>query len=255
MPVANVQLNEKPALYLLDGIALHGVSPEVGTEVLKQSKSVALLAYLYLSTPGVFQRRDRIVGLLWPEQDQQHARAALRKTIHNIKKLLGDGVLATSGDDDVAANHDALWCDATQVRMEVDRGRLARAIELYKGDLMPGFFLPECNDFESWLDARRTELHELAVNTCMNLARLLESESDSTQAGMFAKRAARLAGTNERVLRRCLIMLDRLGDRAGAIMLYTEFATRLRRELDVTPSRETETLVEALRAGRTLPST
>jgi DNA-binding SARP family transcriptional activator len=43
-------------------------------------------------------------------------------------------------------------------------------------------------------------------------------------------------------------MLDRLGDRAGAVKLYEDFAARLRADLDIEPSAETVTLVNAIRS-------
>jgi DNA-binding SARP family transcriptional activator len=43
-------------------------------------------------------------------------------------------------------------------------------------------------------------------------------------------------------------MLDRIGDRAGAIKLYEEFAARLRADLDVEPSPETTALVKTIRS-------
>jgi serine/threonine-protein kinase len=45
-----------------------------------------------------------------------------------------------------------------------------------------------------------------------------------------------------------MTMLERLGDRAGAIKIYDDFATRLRADLDVEPSAETTELMRAIRA-------
>ena len=242
--------SERPSLHLLGGLSLEGVAAEVPDRLLTQSKAVALLAYLLLSTRGTFQRRDRIVGLLWPEQDQQHARSQLRKTIHVVRSLLGENIFAARGDEDIAINHECLTCDAVRLRAAWDRGRLAEVVELYKGDLLPGYYVADCAEFEEWLEDRRKELHELAVNSCIELAKLLESEASGTKAGEYARRAVRLAGSNERILRRCMIMLARLGDRAGALATYDEFAKRLRVQMNVVPSPETQALAAQLRAGK-----
>ena len=247
------QNNQSPgqlSLRLLGGISLDGPSAEVQDRLLTQSKAVALLVYLLLSARETFQRRDRIVGLLWPEQDQQHARAQLRKTIHQVRSLTGVDVFAVRGDEDLTINHERLSCDIVELRAASERGRLARVVDLYKGDLMPGFHLAECADFEQWLGDQREELRELATNSCMELARLFESEASGTKAGHYARKAVRLGGSNERILRRCLIMLDQLGDRAGALMVYDEFAKRLRQQMDTVPSRETAELAQALRTGK-----
>ena len=245
-----------PSLLLLGGVSLVGVPADVPDRLLTQSKAVALLAYLLLSPRGSFQRRDRIVGLLWPEQDQQHARSQLRKTIHVIRSILGEEVFAVRGDEDLAINHECLTSDTVALREAMERGRFAKAVELYeKGELMPGFYLPECAAFEQWLDDQRKDLHELAINACLELAKFLEGNASGTKAGQYARKAVRLGGHNERILRRCLILLDRLGDRAGALEVYDEFAKRLRLQLNAVPSEETQALAGALRAGRRIDNT
>jgi serine/threonine-protein kinase len=46
--------------------------------VLAQPKRVALLAYLAVATPNGFHCRDKLLGLFWPESDQERGRGALR---------------------------------------------------------------------------------------------------------------------------------------------------------------------------------
>src|SRR5947209_6347658 len=119
-------------LYLLGGIQLRG--PQEPDRLLAQSKTVALLAYLALAPEGRFQRRDRLVALLWPEFDQPHARAALRKTIFAIRAVLGAQVIRARGDEEIALDWSALWCDATEFIVCAENGMLARAAELYRGE-------------------------------------------------------------------------------------------------------------------------
>ena len=70
-----------------------------------------------------------------------------------------------------------------------------------------------------------------------------------TRAAHWARVAARHSWTDERVLRRALLMLDRLGDRAGAIALFDRFSRRFSAALDVVPSAETAALVARLRSA------
>ena len=55
-------------------------------------KATALL--VYLAVTGRPQGRDALAGLLWPEYDQERARAALRRTLSVLKKALGGRWLA-----------------------------------------------------------------------------------------------------------------------------------------------------------------
>jgi len=238
----------RPALYLLGGTALAGVPPDDARLLLGQSKTVALLAYLLLAQPGLRQRRDRLAGLLWPTLDQSHARSALRKTVHTARSVLGAEAIVSFGDEELVIEAAAPWCDAVEFMTEIEAGRLGRAVELYRGDLMPGFLLPECGEFDLWLEETRAAALERVVAATWALARECEDLEHLTDAGNWARLAARRAWTDERVLRRALILLDRIGDRAGAISLFDGFARRLRSELETEPSPETAALVARLRA-------
>lgn len=244
------QRDAMPRLYLLGGVELQGeLHGEAADQLLSQSKTVAFLAYLALSPAGRYQRRDRIVGLLWPELDQPHARAALRKALHAIRSMLAADIVATRGDEELTVLPGALWCDVVEFNAAVEATHLARALELYRGELMPGFHLSGCVDWDSWLEDERAAARERATAAAWALARGLEHDSRLTDAGVWARRSVRLARYDERALRRALTMLDRLGDRAGAVQLYEEFARRLRLELDAEPSAESRALITNLRGS------
>ena len=252
MPITLGPTKAGPALYLLGRIELLGLSEDSTHRLLTQSKVVALLACLALSPSGAFTRRDRLAGLLWPELDQAHARTALRKAVHLARTILGDEAIISRGDEDLSLAATVLWCDAVDLRSSIDRGLLGRVVDLYQGPLMPGFFLPECAEFDNWLEDERASLREGAVAACWAMAQHLESEHDKTLATKYAKQMTRLDKSNERLLRRAMQMLDRLGDRAGALAVYTEFARGLKKELDIEPSQESQRMAEAIRAGRPL---
>ena len=225
---------------------------EDAERLLTQSKVVALLACLALAAPRAFTRRDRLVGLLWPELDQPHARTALRKALHLARSILGEDSIVSRGDEELALSPHALVCDTTELREAIERGLLARAVELYQDELMPGFHLPECQEFDGWLEEQRATLREAIVAACWALAQNLEASNNGTLATKYAKKVTRLDKTNERLLRRAMQMLDRLGDRAGALTVYDEFTRRLRKDLDADPSPETVKLAESLRTGRSI---
>lgn len=234
-------------LSLLGGYELRGAGP-AGAAVLSQSKPLALLAFLALSPEGRFQRRDRLVGLLWPELDQAHARAALRKALHDLRTGLGAHVITTQGDDEIALTPETVRCDAVDFIASVEKGHLVHALELYRGDLMPGFYLSGCVDFERWVEDERTAARERAAAASWALAVRFEGQDQLTAASSMARRAVRHAWTDERVLRRAMGLLVRLGDRAGAIKMFDDFASRLRADLEVEPSPETMALANTIRS-------
>ena len=236
-------------LCLLGGVEVRGIPLEAADRLLAQPKLTALLAVLALSPDQRPVRRDRIVGLLWPELDQARARAALRKGLHAVRAALGADALRTRGDEEVGLAMPPVECDAVELALAADSGLMLRAVELYRGELLSGFHLTGCVEFERWLDEERTVARERAAAAAWGLARTLEAENQFTDAGLMARRAVRYSWDDERVLRRTLTMLARIGDHASALRLYDEFVHRMRTDLDAEPSPETAKLAQTLRTS------
>jgi len=232
---------------------LGSLGPEGGAasaaDLIGQPKAMALLVYLVLARPKGFHQRDRLVGLLWRDLDQERARASLRKTLHRVRQVLGDDVIVSQGAEALGIAPGAVQCDAVAFHEAVDTDALTEALELHTGDLLPGFFVPGSGDFENWLDHERARLRERAVDAAWRLVERFAADRQLTNASRLARLVARLAPTDERMLRRVLTMLSRLGDRAGAIEVYTRFTTHLWTEFETKPSLDTQRLIEAIQTN------
>lgn len=216
--------------------------------LLVQPKRIALLVYLVVARPRGFHRRDRLVALFWPEHTGDSARAALRKALYAIRQVLGEDALISRGDEELAVNRDVLWCDAVEFDAALATDDLMAAYELYRSELLEAFFA-DAPGFERWLEAERQRYRESAAAAAWALAERHESSKELTLAARWARRVAALAPSDERTLRRVLMLLDRAGDRAGAVRVYEEFAQRLRADYQVDPSPETVELVRRLRVS------
>jgi serine/threonine-protein kinase len=237
---------------VLGSLSIEGAAPNDAAELIAQPKCIALLAYLALAKPRGLHRRDRLVGLLWPELDQEHARASLRKTLHRVRQSIGEDAIVSHGAELLGLSPDAIWCDAIQFDEAVHHGSLREALDLYTGELLPGFFVPDAGEFEDWLDLERANYNERAVQCAWKLVERFAADDQLTNASQLARLVARLAPTDERILRRVLTMLARLSDRAGAIAVYGRFADRLWRDYETRPSDETQKLVNAIQRGDAL---
>lgn len=231
-------------------IELHGADAAAAERVLVQPKHVAMLAYLAAERArrGGYQRRDRLAALFWPELDQHHARAALRRVVHQIRSTLGADTLLARGDEELALNSELISSDLLTFYDAIERSRLQAAVELYRGEMMPGFHLGGCGEFQHWLDAARTETRQEAFAAAWALAEQLEATGQLTQAGRILRKALKFSWEDERVIRRALIMLDRLGDHVGALRLFDEFSRWLRSEYDASPAPETLEVIERIRS-------
>ncbi|HEX6105421.1 MAG TPA: BTAD domain-containing putative transcriptional regulator [Gemmatimonadales bacterium] len=234
-------------LRTLGTLALRNAGGEDLLSVLAQPKRVALLAYLALARPHGFQRRDTLLALLWPEQDEQHARWALNQSLRHLRQALGKEALPSRGDGEVGIEPRALWCDAVAFEAAIEDDDPGGALELYRGDLLDGFHVSGCGEFERWLAEERVWLRRRAARTAAALARREGARGEPVAAGHWARHALALAPDDEGEVRGLIELLGRVGDRAGAVQAYEEFARRLRDEYQVEPAPETVATITKLR--------
>ena len=207
-----------------------------------------------LAAPRRFHRRDSLLALFWPELDQEHARAALRRSLYFLRAELGSVVVTGRGDDEVGVPEEALWCDATALERALDAGDAEAAVGLYRGPLLEGLYVAgAAAEYQDWLDRERTHLRGRAAVAARMLVDRMESEGRLADAARWCRRALEL-GPDEASLRRLLSLLDRSGDRSSALRAYDEFARRMKQEFELDPSEETRELVEVIRHRVTLPS-
>src|SRR5881296_463771 len=196
------------------------------TSLLTRSRRLALLAYLAAATPRGFHRRDTLLALFWPELDQEHARAALRQALHVVRSALGADVVVTRGDEEIGLNVDHLWCDVVAFDEAIAAQRFGEALELYRGELLDGFFISGAPEFERWLERERARLRERASQGAWALAEERAAAGDPVEAGRLAQRAADLLPADETMARLLMTFLNKLGDRAAAIRVYEAFVSR-----------------------------
>ena len=234
-------------LHTLGTVDLTGRDGRPMEAVLARPKRLALLVYLAVASPRGFHRRDRLVATFWPEVDGDRARGSLNQAVYVLRRAVGATVLVSRGGEEIGLRDEGLWCDAREFEAALDSGRIEDALALYGGDLLDAFYIPDAPDFERWLEQERHRLRARASDAAWRLADQLAERGDLPKAAARARWAAALAPTDEAAFRRLLALLDRAGDRAGAVTAYDEFAARLRTEFDLAPSPETEAIVARLR--------
>ena len=233
---------------VLGGLELRADDGRELHSLLAQPKRVALLSYLCIARPHGFHRRDKLLGLLWPEADQAHSRNSLRNALHVLRRSLGPNAILSRGDEDVCADPAVVTCDALQFGDALQHGAADEAVRLYRGDLMPGFFIGGAPEFERWVETERDRFREMAGRAARLSAERLAAGGNWSGAVRAARHAAELTDSDERVIRRLIELLDSIGDRAGALRVYTAFSERLASDYAISPSRETQALVARVRA-------
>lgn len=236
-------------LRTLGALELRGADGREVRRVLQQPKRLALLAYLAVATPRRFHRRDTLLAVFWPELDTEHARAALRRALYFLRRAIGENVIVGRGDEEIGLAMDALSCDTLLFEQSIAVGALAAALELYRGNLLEGFYVGSAPEFERWLERERARLLALALGAGWTLAEQLAPTAPA-EAAQRAHWVAALAPYDEATHRRLVALLRDVGDRPGALRAHEEFSRRLRADYAMEPTAETYALVAAIRDAR-----
>jgi serine/threonine-protein kinase len=238
-------------LRILGNTELSVAGERTGSFVLRQPKRLALLAYLALATAGGYRRRDQIVALFWPELDQAHARTQLRKVLHALRSTLGSEAFVTRGEEELRLDASQVWCDAVAFAGLIKEGQWSEALELYRGDLLEGLFPGGVGEqFETWLGDQRSTLREQASRAAWECSTREDLAGRHAEAVALARRGLELDPDDEEGVRRLIAVLDRYGDRAGALRLFREWQARLQAEYGADPAPETRKLARKVQAPR-----
>jgi len=224
--------------------------------VLPTRKTQALLAYLAVPA-GRAHSRESLGALLWGDVPEPQARASVRVALYRLRKALPSAVRSLSVDGEmVALRPGAVSIDVAVFEQLCADGTplaLARAVELYRGELLAGLSVSE-SPFEEWLMVQRERLRELALHA---LARLLthQRETGATEAAIAtALQLLSLDPAREPVHRILMRLYAGLGRRSAALRQYQVCLNAVRREFRAAPTPETQHLFEEIVRQRPVES-
>ena len=117
-------------------------------------KATALLAHLALAERP--RSREALCELLWPDQDPEHARGALRRTLSALRKAVGEEWIDTAADSVALRDGPGLQstCAGSGRWRPATPSDLAEAVELFRGELLEGFSLRDSPEFDAWQRVR-----------------------------------------------------------------------------------------------------
>lgn len=240
----------------------------------RYDKVRALLVYLVLEN-GRSHPRDQLAALLWPGSPDAAARKSLRQALTHLRAILGDETavppfLLVSRDaiqfnpaspHSVDANEFARLLAACERHPHAapDRcaecaARLAEAVTLYQGDLLPAFALPNSLPFDEWLLTMRERLRLQAIDALGRLSAAYVHSGNDEAALQTARRQLALDPWHEAAYRLLMRLLAQRGQRTAALAEYERCRRVLAEELGVEPSRETAVLYEQIRRQTETPS-
>src|SRR3989441_2770146 len=152
------------AVRVFGGLAVERDGAQCGGAAARR-KTLALLALL----AGAGRRglsRDKLTAYLWPESDTEHGRGLLKQACYALRRDLGAAELFL-GSIELRLNPGLISSDVESFEGALDQHDPARAVSLYRGPFLDGFYLNGEGDFGRWRSEEHTsELQSLAYLVC-----------------------------------------------------------------------------------------
>ena len=225
-------------------IIVKGVSVDLSVTVRTQSA----VAYLAIHRDRWVSRHE-LAQILWPETDEDQARANLRKLLHQLRQ---HALLATLIEEEQTGLR---WMPKRDVTLDVAELEAAafyqttRSLE-YAHELYHGPLLPLVEDH--WVQYERGRLQTLYAGLLYLLVERYLSGSMESQALVLAHELIRIDSFNEEYYRLCLRIHAARKDMGALKHTFDHMTQFFKEELGVGLSAETHGLfhhlVESLRA-------
>ena len=205
--------------------------------------------------------RETLASLLWGDNSTERAKKYLRQALWHLQSALEAGqnarpqVLMVEHDWVQLDLQQEVWLDVAVFESafnstqgisgkqldEQSAGLLKTAVELYKGDLLDGWY-------QDWCLFERERLQNIYL-TMLDKLMIYSGEKQEYEIGqVYGSKILRYDPASERTYRQLMHLQYMAGDRTGALRQYERCVTALDRELGVKPDRRTNTLYEYIRA-------
>lgn len=230
-------------------------------------KTRALLAFLALESDRP-HRREALASYFWCERPQAAALHSLRQALYQLQSTLCNHskpepcliITANQVQFNPTSDH---WIDVREFHRRISACRsrhpagvelcdacirsLQTAVELYRGELLAGFTLPDCEEFTDWQMLNQEYCHRRMTLALSMLADHYEASLEYERLLACASRMVQLEPWREQFHMRLMWAMAKVGQRERALMQYEVLSKLLLREFGLLPADEIRLLYEQIR--------
>lgn len=250
-------MKENLAVYTFGGLRLM-MAGEDFTSV--RSRKLEAL-FIYLAVTQEIQPREVLADLLWDERSQKQALANLRTLLTWLRRYFNSYVTITRTAVGLVAGSD-LWLDTAELHSTITSvvgpgkpitqetaPKIEEALQLYRGDFLASFFIPEASRFEHWLIEQQATWRSLVLVTLRLLGDFHQGSGMFLKGISLAKRSLQIDPFDEAAYRRLMSLYAANDQRSEALVAFEDCKRILQDELEVEPSQETLDLYMGLKDG------
>lgn len=190
--------------------------------------------------------RDRLLGFLWSEADEERARKGLNQALYALRQELGaDEVFL--GTRDIRLNPDLLSSDLAAFTYAIKSGQLERAAAEYTGAFLDGFHLSDAPEFERWAEEERASLARDYATSLERLARRCAERGERMESVEWWRKLAAQDPLHARFAIGLMEALCAAGDRNAALQHARVYEVLLQQELEAPPDQAVVALAARIR--------
>jgi DNA-binding SARP family transcriptional activator/predicted ATPase len=238
---------------------------------LAYDKVRALLAYLLIEADQP-QRREKLAGLLWPEQPEKEARHSLSQALLKLRQAIDPNKELIISDrytvgwkvgiefelDTAVFTTNLHQCQTHQhAQPDLCESCMARretAISLYNGPFLAGLSLLDAAPaFEQWQTQQREQFHRQVMEALDTLTTYFAQRGELPKAIQYAQRQLTLEPWREETHYQLMRLFLYNGQRSSAIAQYLTCVQTLADDLGIEPSPKTNVLYKLIQTAQATP--
>jgi DNA-binding SARP family transcriptional activator len=247
-------------IYLAGPLCFESDGHVRGEGELPSRQARLLLAYLVCERARPASH-DALAELLWPGELPASWQTSLKALVSRVRSFVTGIVPRSQGSIDLLARYGCYqlevparsWVDVEAARQALDEGEGALrrsapsaawgpcnvAISIARRGFLPG-------EYGTWVEERRRDLERLLLRALDGYAEVVLATAQPALALESAHQSLAVDPLREPTWRTLMRAHAALGDRAAALAAFHRLRERLRDELGVGPSSETEALFTRL---------
>lgn len=208
-------------------------------------KAFALICLLVLNEKR-YLSREKIIGYLWPDSNEEAARYNLRYNLWLIKKNIG-----TDEQGHTFLHIDKEFCGVNREYnykcdiLEIMKFKPSKADsidsilklkQLFQGDFLEGCYFNKCDALNDFIIFERINFEQRKVKILKRLVELYEKENNFEVCLEIINEILEIEPYDEEMVIKILDIYVQCGKRATAITYYNQFRNQLAGSLGIAPS-------------------
>lgn len=215
------------------------------SKLLQSGKGCALLSYLIIT--GQPQPREKLADLLFESSSTAQSLKNLRSLVSRIRPFTPSlhvtrNTLSFQPQPDSFVDLDALRAALASPETAVK----AQGLQLYKGDLLASFYLPEAPHFNEWLAVAREKLRLQVIAAHRDLCTVFHIRQEWANGITIARHWVAIDDLDEEAYRWLMQLLAANGQPSAALKRFEQCRQRLWQELGIEPDSVTMALADQL---------